>query len=297
MTEKKASSESSPLLPSTGMMRVVPFAAQFRRIFNNCLCSKKNIFTNRSTSTHQQQQQQRPHRIILCRHGLSLGNVDATVYVDMADWKIPLDEKGKEQAKDAGRRLSNILDGEKCFIYHSPYRRTTETMDLMVSQLLSTTQILGTRSEPRIAEQQFGNFQNYEEVKSSRDERVKFGRFFYRFPSGEAGLDVYTRVTSFISTLYRDVTQMRDVDGVDMQRCNVLIVTHGLTLRLFLMRWFQIDVEEFETMYNPDNAFLAVMERQTCPKTGKEWYQLTKESADHLQIKTRSTKPIVVPTN
>ena len=32
-------------------------------------------------------------------------------------------------------------------------------------------------------------------------ERKAFGRFYYRFPNGEAGFDVYSRVTSFISTV------------------------------------------------------------------------------------------------
>ena len=42
---------------------------------------------------------------------------------------------------------------------------------------------------------------------------------------------------------------MRD-SGVDMSKTNFIIVTHGLTLRLFLMRWLQVEVEEFEDMYS-----------------------------------------------
>ncbi len=48
------------------------------------------------------------------------------------------------------------------------------------------------------------------------------------FPNGESGLDVYTRVTSFISTMFRDFA-----DGhICRPSLNVVIVTHGLTLRL-----------------------------------------------------------------
>eukprot|EP00957_Ditylum_brightwellii_P026054 1969707-Ditylum_brightwellii.AAC.1 len=60
-----------------------------------------------------------------------------------------------------------------------------------------------------------------------------------------------------------------------MDELNIVVVTHGLTLRLFLMRWLQISVDEFEEMYNPDNGFLAVMERQTSKCGSKQWYKLT----------------------
>ena len=58
--------------------------------------------------------------------------------------------------------------------------------------------VLGIREEPRIVEQQFGNFQDVQKVKDAKIERHRFGRFFYRFPGGEAGLDVYNRATGFI---------------------------------------------------------------------------------------------------
>lgn len=41
---------------------------------------------------------------------------------------------------------------------------------------------------------QFGNFQNHEEMQQCKRQRNSFGRFYYRFPDGESGLDVYTRV-------------------------------------------------------------------------------------------------------
>ena len=251
---------------------------------------KRTLSTDESTICRHRG---RFNRIILCRHGESLGNVDATTYVHTADWRIPLSDKGRLQAQDVGKRLATLIHGEKCMIYQSPYKRATETMEEMVKHLPPNS-VIGTRQEPRLAEQQFGNFQNYEEVKNARDERVKFGRFFYRFPSGEAGLDVYSRITGFISTLFRESQQMRD-QGMDMGKTNIVIVTHGLTLRLFLMRWLQISVEEFEEMYNPDNAFLAVMECITCDRTGNQWYELTTESANHLRIKKRMATSLTAP--
>jgi hypothetical protein len=46
-----------------------------------------------------------------------------------------------------------------------------------------------------------------------------------------------------------------------MENMNILVVCHGLTLRLLLMRYFQLSVEEFESSYNSQNAKLVVMNR------------------------------------
>lgn len=200
----------------------------------------------------------RPKRIILLRHGESQGNIDDNAYVKTPDWKVSLTEKGRQQAFDAGKQLQQIIgDSGQVFFYYSPYKRTTQTLEEMC-QHLKDEQMVSVREEPRISEQQFGNFQNVQEVLNCKNERHKFGRFYYRFPSGEAGLDVYSRVSSFITTLVRDCHQYSHA-GHDLNRMNVVIVTHGLALRLFLMRWFQFSVEEFDDSTNPENAQLITM--------------------------------------
>jgi broad specificity phosphatase PhoE len=37
-----------------------------------------------------------------------------------------------------------------------------------------------------------------------------------------------------------------------------VLVTHGLTLRIFLMRWFHWSVDEFLQVYNPANCDVSV---------------------------------------
>jgi len=59
--------------------------------------------------------------------------------------------------------------------------------------------IVGVREEPRIREQDFGNFQNNNKMKAVKEVRQRFGRFFYRFPEGESAADVFDRVTSMYS--------------------------------------------------------------------------------------------------
>lgn len=154
----------------------------------------------------------------------------------------------------AGRALRETVGTGKCFFYVSPYLRTRQTLEGILRDTKST-QILGIREEPRIVEQQFGNFQNLEDVRRAKQDRANFGRFFYRFPNGESGLDVYNRATSFISTVFRDAKMMRSRMG-SLEDVNICIVTHGLTLRLILMRWFQYTVDEFEYVTQPSSLSL-----------------------------------------
>lgn len=51
-------------------------------------------------------------------------------------------------------------------------------------------EILGIREDPRLTEQQFGNFQNIEDIRRCKEERERYGRFYYRFPEVRVGLVV-----------------------------------------------------------------------------------------------------------
>ena len=61
-----------------------------------------------------------------------------------------------------------------------------------------------------------------------------------RFPDGESGSDVYNRVSIFEDHLIRDMKA-----GKFGNRTSIVLVSHGLTLRVFLMRWFNWTVESF----------------------------------------------------
>lgn len=78
----------------------------------------------------------------------------------------------------------------------------------------------------------------------------------HRFPNGESGADVYDRMTIFEDHLVRDINAGRF--GHD---CTLVLVTHGLALRIFLMRWFHWTVDEFMGVFNPPNAEPLVLER------------------------------------
>ena len=199
-----------------------------------------------------------PKRIIIARHGESKGNISANAYVTTPDWLIPLSNTGAAQSRQLGSRLSNLISSESCYFYTSPYLRTKQTLSYIL-KTLPPSQILGIREEPRLTEQQFGNFQNVNSINSAKNERIKYGRFYYRFPEGESGLDVYNRCSSFVNTLYRDFS---DEDVITSDDSNIFIMTHGLTMRLLIMRFFHYNVADFERSENSRNCGVVVLERR-----------------------------------
>jgi len=148
---------------------------------------------------------------------------------------------------------------------------------------VNRSQVVGIREEPRISEQQFGNYQDLERVRDAKAERSDFGRFYYRFPNGESGFDVYERATGFIASMIRDCEQL-EAEGHDLDEVNLCVVTHGLTLRLILMRWFQYSVHEFEESRNPDNGAIVILKRHIDDDTGRAWYELKDKAREKLHF-------------
>ena len=72
-------------------------------------------------------------------------------------------------------------------------------------------------------------------------------------PGGEAGTDVYDRINDLLGSLHRD---FRSPDFPP----NCVLITHSLAIRLFVMRWFHLTVEEFEEMASPRNGDLVILE-------------------------------------
>eukprot|EP00850_Spirogloea_muscicola_P022148 SM000279S10394 [mRNA] locus=s279:51279:54338:- [translate_table: standard] len=215
----------------------------------------------------------RPRRIILVRHGQSEGNVDETAYTRIPDSKIALTKKaswksnsgclrrqGWEQAVECGQRLRELIESDgdddwQVYFYVSPYLRTLQTLR-GIGVTFERERIAGVREEPRLR-----NFQDREKMRLEKEIRLRYSRFFYRFPNGESAADVYDRVTGFRETLRADVDigrfQRSDWCSKNM---NLVIVSHGLTLRVFLMRWYKWTVEQFEGLHNFGNTGAMIME-------------------------------------
>ncbi|GFR41068.1 hypothetical protein Agub_g1708 [Astrephomene gubernaculifera] len=232
-----------------------------------------------------------PSRIILVRHAESEGNVDNLLYTTMPDSQVPLTARGHMQAREAGRVIKSLMEADpgrrddyRLFFYISPYKRSLQTYEGISSQF-SSHHLLGVQEEVQLREQDFGNFQDAEGKQHEKAERLRFGRFFYRFPNGESGADVYDRITLFEDHMVRDINAGRFAGNTAL-----VLVTHGLALRIFLMRWFHWTVDEFLSVYNPANADPLVLERtpsstQPVPawRHTKSLYRLTEGSMRSLR--------------
>jgi broad specificity phosphatase PhoE len=193
----------------------------------------------------------RPNRIILVRHGESEGNVDDTIYERVPDHRIGLTAKGFEQARQTGAAIREVLDGESVEVYVSPYVRTRQTLETLGLPVAERD----VRVEPRLREQDWANFQDPADIAEQKELRDRYGHFFYRFTQGESGSDVYDRVSTFLESMHRNFE-------TPLAPRNVVIVTHGLTMRLFCMRWFHWSVDYFESLDNPENGQPVVLLRQ-----------------------------------
>lgn len=188
-------------------------------------------------------------RIILLRHAESLGNVDELAYTRTPDHALPLTPLGEAQAKEAGPVVRALLDGPVA-AYVSPYVRTQRTLALLdVAESIERVV-----PEPRLREQDWGNLQDPVEQEVVKRKRHEFGHFFYRLPHGESGADVDDRVASFLNEL--ELRIAADASHPD----TVLVVSHGLTMRLLCRRMFSWSIDLFESLSNPAHCAVRVLD-------------------------------------
>ena len=196
-----------------------------------------------------------PDRIIIMRHAESQGNVDRTIYERVADSQISITERGVKQAKAAGVQLAKLIGDEGIDVVLSPFLRAQQTFRAVASQLRQDA-IKRVHFDPRVREKEFGNLQK---VGSADEEgsiswhgrrEAAIGRFYYRRPGGESAADVFDRVGSFWESLLHNgsiVLSERFLSSSTLKSRNLLIVTHGLTMRLLLMSYFNWNVDTFES--------------------------------------------------
>lgn len=185
--------------------------------------------------------------IKLVRHGQSLANVAAFDPQKHGDFRTPLSPVGIVQAREAGARLgAEFLHG--ALVYASPYQRTRETLEALLEGAgVDRHAPLGIFEDPRLREQDHG----YGDVKRQEALRETHGWFYYRYEGGESPADCYDRVSGFLESM------MRQVERKDASR--VLIVTHGMAIRCFVMRFLHLSVGDFEILDNPPNGAIVTL--------------------------------------
>ncbi|KAK8134019.1 hypothetical protein PG984_006031 [Apiospora sp. TS-2023a] len=230
----------------------------------------------------------RPRLIILIRHAQSEGNKNREIHQSIPDHRVKLTTEGWTQAHEAGRRLRSLLRADDTVqFFTSPYRRTRETTEGILTTLTADDpdpspfkrNSIKVYEEPRLREQDFGNFQPCSaEMERMWQERADYGHFFYRIPDGESAADAYDRVSGFNESLWRQF-------GEDDFPSVCVLVTHGLMSRVFLMKWYHFSVEYFEDLRNVNHCEFLVMKKQE--ESGKyllenklrTWSELRRERA------------------
>ena len=186
----------------------------------------------------------KPVNIILVRHGQSEGNVDKTVYSRKPDYTLNLTLAGIQQAVDIGKEIAKICNDWTAF-YVSPFFRTRQTAECIQQSFKHN--IWKSYEDVRLREQEWGGHISQGFNEDHETQRDEHGTFYWRFPNGESCADVFDRVSDFMNTLYRDF------EKPDFPN-NTVIVTHGMAMRVFLMRWLHLTVEQFELLANPSNC-------------------------------------------
>ena len=190
-------------------------------------------------------QQPRPASITLIRHGESKANLYKPKSVDAVpaelrgtpNHRIPLTERGKEQAQGTGRALGDRYPDGFDYLYFSPFQRTRQTAEGL---LLGFSDAMRRRLETRLfrdillREQDFG----YADPMAALDEtaahfnkamrrfaahRGNAGKFYTMPDNGDSWADVCQRTYMFLGKLFQP----------NRAGANILIVSHAVTIATF----------------------------------------------------------------
>ena len=203
-------------------------------------------------------------KIFLIRHGESMQNTGLNYELKLPDHKVYLSDKGKEQANGAGVFLKQYVDIHKIdlnnsTLFVSPYTRTRETAKIINSHL----NIEDVKEDIALIEQRYGLFSDnpIEECKKKFPEQFELynkyyendGKFYAKLSQGESPYDVALRARQFIDTIFRDYIEGKE---------NFFIVSHGTTIRAFLLSYFHYSPEWFNNESNLDNCSIRLIDKE-----------------------------------
>lgn len=215
------------------------------------------------------------HRIHLVRHGLSESNLSTEVNKRKPDHAIELAPEGHEQAKKAGKFLGEHIQSgvegfhrRKVLMLVSPYLRTRQTADGVEDGIRRQGLEYVRREALSLREQSFGLFDGYstDELETvyprehahyekharfeGMDDKLK-GEFFAPMPMGESRARVCDRVRTSFGTIHR---------AMDDGYSDIVVVSHGVTIRCFAREWKHLPWEWCENEPNPANCSILTLE-------------------------------------
>ena len=208
--------------------------------------------------------------IIIVRHGQSEANVNLKGGLSeegeyIIDSDFELSEEGRKQAYNLRRKIVPVISANyspKITLYVSPFKRTRDTASLLREGLKDAGFWKEERTkyieDPRITEMDFGDFDfqlrdKWKELSphsfyiNQKKYSSPSGRFFARTENGENYLDVYNRLSLFVTTRLERELEKTDTD-------THIIVTHGMAMRILKMYLLNSSIESVNEMELPDNC-------------------------------------------
>ena len=176
-------------------------------------------------------------RLLLIRHGESVGNVAATaaeaeglevVPVQQRDADVPLSSLGAAQANALGPVLASAF-AAGAHVWSSPYLRAVSTAQ---NAIAASGVPLGYAIDERLRDRELGILDTLtrygvrERLPQEASRRTWLGSFYYRPPGGESWADVALRLRSFL----RDALD----DGPARDAATSIIFAHDAVVSLFV---------------------------------------------------------------
>lgn len=161
--------------------------------------------------------------LFIMRHGEAESNIKNVINSHPNDLnKYALTEKGRSEVEESAKKLQQkeIETGKKITkIYTSDFRRTRETAEMVASILgLDHKHIV---FDARLREVNVGDFDGKEWPHRAEYLKTLHDKIFKKSPNGESVADVKYRGAEFLYEIEKKHTHE-----------NILIVTHGLPLRM-----------------------------------------------------------------
>lgn len=172
--------------------------------------------------------------LYLVRHGQSEANAQKIMQGAKID--RPLTNQGIQQAQVTKAKLADLHFDQ---IFVSPLRRASQTAEIIVGDRQTVC------FDPRLVEFDYGQWDGQPILQLVHDYPQYFQQAHnfknaWRESGGESYEDTYRRLKSFMSML-----------DVNAQQ-NVLVVSHGMTIKLWVAMLLQMD--QPERLAEPDNA-------------------------------------------
>ena len=218
----------------------------------------------------QQAWERLPMRIILLRHGQAEHNLEgAAILTEENPDRKPdnlseLTELGREQALESGALIRDLLgDRGTISVVVSPFERTLQTL-YSLQRALGNVRVRKVHVDPRVREQKSSaTSRRRTRCASIRRRLRRWGGSTIDAPRARAAQMCTTAPATLGVSLGRSANPQEAL--VHNHRTPpddaLLIVTHGLTMRLLLMRYFAWSPQTFDAVYNPATATFGSLRR------------------------------------